>query len=82
MIPFLSVFPSLLQFSEVLIHFIQMAEEQSWTLVREALAGIADLANQYGSQGIDLHFLHHHDFHKNIKVFPRLVALSHSSLSL
>ncbi|OAX33491.1 hypothetical protein K503DRAFT_804324 [Rhizopogon vinicolor AM-OR11-026] len=46
---------------------ISMAEEQSWTLVREALAGIVDLANQYGSQGIDLHFLHHHDFHKNIK---------------
>ncbi|KAG1720399.1 hypothetical protein EDB19DRAFT_1835999 [Suillus lakei] len=46
---------------------ISMAEEQSWTLVREALAGIADLANQYGSQGIDLHFLHHEHFHQNIK---------------
>jgi hypothetical protein len=45
-----------------------MAEEQSWTLVREALAGIADLANQYGSQGIDLHFLHHEHYHQNIKV--------------
>ncbi|KAG2123417.1 hypothetical protein DEU56DRAFT_745392 [Suillus clintonianus] len=46
---------------------VGMAEEQSWTLVREALAGIADLANQYGSQGIDLHFLHHEHFHQNIK---------------
>ncbi|KAG0696466.1 hypothetical protein DFH29DRAFT_197735 [Suillus ampliporus] len=46
---------------------ISMAEEQSWALVREALAGIADLANQYGSQGIDLHFLHHENFHQNIK---------------
>lgn len=46
---------------------ISMAEEQSWTLVREALAGIADLATQYGSQGIDLHFLHHEHFHQNIK---------------
>lgn len=46
---------------------ISMAEEQSWTLVREALAGIADLANQYGSQGIDLHFLHHEHYHQNIK---------------
>jgi hypothetical protein len=45
-----------------------MAEEQSWTLVREALAGIADLATRYGSQGIDLHFLHHENFHQNIKV--------------
>lgn len=46
---------------------ISMAEEQSWTLVREALAGIADLATRYGSQGIDLHFLHHENFHQNIK---------------
>jgi hypothetical protein len=45
-----------------------MDQEQSWTLVREALAGIADLANQYGSHGIDLHFLHHGDYHANIKV--------------
>lgn len=45
-----------------------MAEEQSWTLVRGALAGIADLANQYGSQGIDLHFLHQEHYHQNIKV--------------
>ncbi|KAG2143864.1 hypothetical protein BD769DRAFT_1347846, partial [Suillus cothurnatus] len=46
---------------------VGMAEEQSWTLVREALAGIADLATRYGSQGIDLHFLHHENFHQNIK---------------
>ncbi|KAG1853857.1 hypothetical protein C8R48DRAFT_777014 [Suillus tomentosus] len=46
---------------------ISMAEEQSWTLVRGALAGIADLANQYGSQGIDLHFLHQEHYHQNIK---------------
>ncbi|KAJ8595016.1 hypothetical protein M405DRAFT_878461 [Rhizopogon salebrosus TDB-379] len=46
---------------------ISMDQEQSWTLVREALAGIADLANQYGSHGIDLHFLHHGDYHANIK---------------
>jgi hypothetical protein len=52
----------------VLIYFIQMEQEQSWTLVREALAGIADFASQYGSQGIDLHFLHHYDSHTNIKV--------------
>lgn len=63
------MFLSLLWRLEVLIHLIQMAEEQSWTLVREALAGIADLANQYGSQGIDLHFLHDDNFHRNIKVF-------------
>ncbi|KAJ8595014.1 hypothetical protein M405DRAFT_929826 [Rhizopogon salebrosus TDB-379] len=44
-----------------------MEQEQSWTLVREALAGIADFASQYGSQGIDLHFLHHHDSHTNVK---------------
>lgn len=46
---------------------ISMAEEQSWTLVREALAGIADIANKYGSEGIDIHFLHHEHFHQNIK---------------
>ena len=42
--------------------------EESWTLVHEALGGIVDLANRYGSQGIDLHFLHQDDYHKNIKV--------------
>jgi len=45
-----------------------MAEEESWTLVREALGGIVDLANKYGSQGIDLHFLHQDEYHTNIKV--------------
>jgi hypothetical protein len=59
-----------------------MAEEHSWTLVHEALAGIADIANQYGSQGIDLHFLHHDDFHKNIKVRLYLVVAHHNSLPL
>ncbi|KAJ8587944.1 hypothetical protein M405DRAFT_934418 [Rhizopogon salebrosus TDB-379] len=46
---------------------ISMGEEQSWTPVCEALAGITDLMNQYGSQGINLHFLHHHDCHINTK---------------
>jgi len=68
MIPFLFVlFLAIALGCSDSLHF-QMAEEQSWTLVREALAGIADLANQYGSQGIDLHFLHHEHFHQNIKV--------------
>jgi hypothetical protein len=68
MIPFLLVFSFPAITLGVLIYAIQMDQEQSWTLVREALAGIADLANQYGSHGIDLHFLHHHDYHANIKV--------------
>ncbi|KAJ8584027.1 hypothetical protein M405DRAFT_747710, partial [Rhizopogon salebrosus TDB-379] len=51
----------------VLIDDSASVGEQSWDLVREALTGITDLANQYGSQGIDVHFLHHHNSHTNIK---------------
>ncbi|KAG2143472.1 uncharacterized protein EDB93DRAFT_1088379 [Suillus bovinus] len=49
--------------------------KHSWTLVREALAGIADLATQYGSQGIDLHFLHHEHYHQNIKTSQEVQSI-------
>lgn len=46
---------------------ISMTEGDSWSQVREALAGIVDLAIQYGSKGLDLHFMHQHQFAENMR---------------
>jgi hypothetical protein len=46
-----------------------MAEGDSWNQVREALAGIVDLAIQYGSKGLDLHFMHQSQFAENMRVW-------------
>ncbi|KAG1740160.1 uncharacterized protein EDB91DRAFT_1248481 [Suillus paluster] len=46
---------------------ISMTEGNSWNQVREALAGIVDLAIQYGSKGIDLHFMHQNTFAENMR---------------
>ncbi|KAG2143471.1 uncharacterized protein EDB93DRAFT_1252074 [Suillus bovinus] len=46
---------------------ISMAEGDLWSQMREALAGIVDLAIQYGSKGIDLHFMHQTQFAENMR---------------
>ncbi|KAG1774736.1 hypothetical protein EV702DRAFT_1122413, partial [Suillus placidus] len=46
---------------------ISMAEGDSWSQMREALAGIVDLAIQYGSKGLDLHFMHQDQFAENMR---------------
>lgn len=46
-----------------------MAEADLWSQMREALAGIVDLAIQYGSKGIDLHFMHQTQFAENMRVW-------------
>jgi len=46
-----------------------MNEGDSWNQVREALAGIVDLAIQYGSKGLDLHFMHQENFAEHMKVW-------------
>ncbi|KAG2363589.1 hypothetical protein BDR07DRAFT_1483563 [Suillus spraguei] len=46
---------------------ISMTEGDSWNQVREALGGIVDLAIQYGSKGLDLHFMHHNQFAENMR---------------
>ncbi|KAG1759953.1 hypothetical protein EDD22DRAFT_110045 [Suillus occidentalis] len=46
---------------------ISMTEGDSWNQVREALAGIVDLAIQYGSKGLDLHFMHQSQFAENMR---------------
>ncbi|KAG1774755.1 hypothetical protein EV702DRAFT_484134 [Suillus placidus] len=46
---------------------ISMAEGDSWSQMREALAGIVDLAIQYGSKGLDLHFMHQNQFAENMR---------------
>ncbi|KAG1720398.1 hypothetical protein EDB19DRAFT_2029883 [Suillus lakei] len=72
---------------------ISMADGDSWNQVREALAGIVDLAMQYGSKGLDLHFMHQHQFAENMrsrfevqKLFDQLSPTGmhhiHRSLSL
>ncbi|KAH7909989.1 hypothetical protein BJ138DRAFT_1009742 [Hygrophoropsis aurantiaca] len=38
-----------------------------WSQAREAVGGIADLANKYGSKGIDLFFLHQDGLAPNLK---------------
>ncbi|KAG1722980.1 hypothetical protein EDB19DRAFT_1834776 [Suillus lakei] len=47
---------------DILKSFIR--DGNSWNRVREALAGIVDLTIQYGSKGLDLHFMHQHQFAK------------------
>jgi hypothetical protein len=46
-----------------------MAEGDSWNQVREALGGIVDIAIQYGSKGLDLHFMHQSQFAENMRVW-------------
>ncbi|KAG2072049.1 hypothetical protein BDR04DRAFT_1097325 [Suillus decipiens] len=46
---------------------MSMAEGDSWNQVREALGGIVDLAIQYGSKGLDLHFMHQTQFAENMR---------------
>lgn len=46
---------------------ISMAEGDSWNQVREALGGIVDIAIQYGSKGLDLHFMHQNQFAENMR---------------
>lgn len=52
-----------------------MQEGNLWELTREALAGIVDIANQYGSKGADIHFMHGDDYAPNMQVivFPRFI---------
>ncbi|KAH7909999.1 hypothetical protein BJ138DRAFT_1114507 [Hygrophoropsis aurantiaca] len=38
-----------------------------WEQAREALSGVADLANKYGSKGIDLFFLHQDEYFTELK---------------
>jgi hypothetical protein len=45
---------------------MSMQEGNLWELAREALAGIVDIANQYGSKGADIHFMHTDDFAPNM----------------
>ena len=45
-----------------------MQEGNLWAQAREALAGIIDIANQYGSKGSDIHFMHGDDYAPNMQV--------------
>ncbi|KAI6148016.1 hypothetical protein BKA82DRAFT_4147326 [Pisolithus tinctorius] len=45
---------------------LSMTEGNLWVQAREALAGIIDIANRYGSKGVDLHFLHGDAYGENI----------------
>lgn len=52
-----------------------MAEGDLWEQAREALAGIVDIANQYGSKGIDLHFMHQDEYGPNMQSRHAVQAL-------
>jgi hypothetical protein len=46
---------------------ISMQQGNLWELTREALAGIVDIANQYGSRGSDIHFMHGDEYAQNMQ---------------
>ena len=58
-----------------------MQEGNLWEQAREALGGIVEIANQYGSKGADIHFVHLDDFAENIlvNVFARFTRTSISN---
>ncbi|KAG6374071.1 hypothetical protein JVT61DRAFT_4712 [Boletus reticuloceps] len=58
--------------SSSLTDSMSMQEGNLWEQAREALAGIVDIANQYGSKGADIHFMHWDDYAPNMQVivFP------------
>lgn len=45
-----------------------MQDGNLWAQTREALAGIVDIANRYGSKGADIHFMHIDEYAPNMKV--------------
>jgi hypothetical protein len=45
-----------------------MQKANLWDLAGEALAGIVNIANQYGSNGCDIHFMHGDDYAPNMVV--------------
>ncbi|EGN93889.1 hypothetical protein SERLA73DRAFT_115336 [Serpula lacrymans var. lacrymans S7.3] len=49
-----------------------------WEQAREALAGVADLAAQHGSKGIDLFFLHSSGYNPNLKTRRDIEGLFNS----
>jgi hypothetical protein len=56
-----------------------MTEGESWNQVGEALAGIVDIAMQYGSKGLDMHFMHEEQFAENIKVWGTILMFHQPS---
>ena len=52
-----------------------MQEGNLWEQAREALAGIVEIANQYGSKGADIHFMHSDDYAPNMLVKSEVKAL-------
>ncbi|KAF9234592.1 hypothetical protein BU15DRAFT_52475 [Melanogaster broomeanus] len=46
---------------------ISMCEGDLWAQAGEALAGIVEIANKYGSMGADIHFMHQDDYAANIQ---------------
>lgn len=50
------------------------------SLFAQALAGVADLAAKYDSDGVDVYFLNHPRFSMDLKVDGELKLVSHKSL--
>ncbi|KAI9453806.1 hypothetical protein HD554DRAFT_513636 [Boletus coccyginus] len=54
---------------------LSMQEGNLWAQAREALGGIIDIANQYGSKGSDIHFMHGDDYVPNMQSRAEVNAL-------
>ncbi|KAF9228098.1 hypothetical protein BS17DRAFT_692358 [Gyrodon lividus] len=54
---------------------ISMTEGDLWQQAGEALAGIVDIANKYGSVGADIHFMHQDEYGPNMKSKEAVNAL-------
>jgi len=54
---------------------MSMQEGNLWVQAREALAGIVDIANKYGSKGADIHFMHWDDYAPNMQSRSEVQAL-------
>jgi Mg-chelatase subunit ChlD len=54
---------------------MSMQEGSLWEQAREALAGIVDIANQYGSKGSDIHFMHQDDYAPSMQSKAEVIAL-------
>ncbi|KAG9311421.1 hypothetical protein JVU11DRAFT_8534 [Chiua virens] len=54
---------------------ISMQDGNLWMQAREALAGVVDIATQYGFKGVDIHFMHEDDFAPNMRSRAEVVSL-------
>lgn len=45
-----------------------MSEGNIWHQAKEAVGGLIDVDNRRATKGVDLHFMHHEGFHRDLQV--------------